>query len=564
MEAKMDYQPIQDDEDALEANGAIQQFAFPQIDLNNQFQNDYNQQHEDLNHLLCDTCNVGVHQSCYGKDLGKGVPGGEWNCERCEFVWRKKRGDFRCCVCRLCRKSEGCLVKVQMWWYHVQCVNWTSEIYFEDYGSKKKLGGSLAKEECMQVQKDTCTYCNIDDCYCIKCDILECNEKFCVRCASNKGIIREDTLMESHKHPDMHDVVYIFCERHINYGVSLVQNKEFNKLRLDPIEIEENAKAILEKKEKRNNIKKRNERMKKIKRTIKKRNLTPSSTDSDSRENGYSEIKDLKKELDSLKYQYSQVSNLLIQGMLGKNANPQELLSHTNNIVETMSKNTSRRIKKVSSSNVKTSRRKKKIQKPRCETHSSLRNCSKQHFRQMSQISEQLDNVSLNSKTKKRSRKAEAKKQDIPILDKLATFKVLDQAATYFCLTDEIYTYQELQKEIIEYFEKLGMYDTSLQIIKVYLCPRARALFQCDIVPKDSIVEKLFTNAKIVNDSADSSMEDCMIPSTASAQSELPSEQSSLCNSELEEFLKKYNLSSEDLLKIASNPQLMGQLEGFQ
>jgi NuA3 HAT complex component NTO1 len=30
--------------------------------------------------ILCDGCNVAVHQTCYGLDLEKGIPKGDWYC----------------------------------------------------------------------------------------------------------------------------------------------------------------------------------------------------------------------------------------------------------------------------------------------------------------------------------------------------------------------------------------------------------------------------------------------------------------------------------------------------
>ena len=33
--------------------------------------------------VICELCNVAVHQTCYGGDLLHGVPMGAWFCERC-------------------------------------------------------------------------------------------------------------------------------------------------------------------------------------------------------------------------------------------------------------------------------------------------------------------------------------------------------------------------------------------------------------------------------------------------------------------------------------------------
>ena len=36
--------------------------------------------------VICDRCNVAVHQSCYGRELQQCVPKGDWYCERCRSM----------------------------------------------------------------------------------------------------------------------------------------------------------------------------------------------------------------------------------------------------------------------------------------------------------------------------------------------------------------------------------------------------------------------------------------------------------------------------------------------
>ena len=36
--------------------------------------------------VLCDLCNVAVHQSCYGSELLDSVPAGDWYCDRCKSM----------------------------------------------------------------------------------------------------------------------------------------------------------------------------------------------------------------------------------------------------------------------------------------------------------------------------------------------------------------------------------------------------------------------------------------------------------------------------------------------
>ena len=40
--------------------------------------------------VLCELCNVAVHQTCYGRELNDGVPKDEWYCNRCKLYPKKK------------------------------------------------------------------------------------------------------------------------------------------------------------------------------------------------------------------------------------------------------------------------------------------------------------------------------------------------------------------------------------------------------------------------------------------------------------------------------------------
>jgi NuA3 HAT complex component NTO1 len=36
--------------------------------------------------VLCDLCNVAVHQTCYAHDIYDKLPEGNWYCNRCKFL----------------------------------------------------------------------------------------------------------------------------------------------------------------------------------------------------------------------------------------------------------------------------------------------------------------------------------------------------------------------------------------------------------------------------------------------------------------------------------------------
>ncbi|CAI2385642.1 unnamed protein product [Moneuplotes crassus] len=470
--------------------------------------------------VICETCNVAVHQSCYGREINDSVPMDDWHCERCKYIKEKKNGDFSHAVCKLCNKNKGCMIRVSLFWYHIQCVNWTSEIYFEDSVKKDKLEGSLAKDECTQVAKDTCVYCKIPDCYCIKCDILGCNEKFCVRCASERGIIKPDDQMDCQKHPELEDVVYIFCERHLTEGINLVQSKAFEKLRLDPVKIEKETQKILQK-EKRNA-----NRRKKVRGRNNANKSNSGTLGSRSRSqlvdrHSSNRVDELESQYDFLKNQYAQLSSLLLQTMINQNVSSKELITLTNRGFNNQSGGTSRSRRKSKRSNacktpsrrnaLNKNTRKKKVEMkskvlPRRTRNSNNRIMYRdvnsavgppQSLNEIEKVMNQFNSsMSLNEqkKQKKRSTKAASKKSkpkppnSSNSFGKSTRFRVSQDVMEYFCFKDEILTSHELQTQILEYFQRIGLYDSESKCVKAFLCGKARKIYNRDIVAEDKIV----------------------------------------------------------------------------
>ena len=86
--------------------------------------------------VLCDLCNVATHQTCYGGDILKKVPTGQWFCVRCTEL--KANLTMKCeeIKCFLCPEQQGVLKKCSFngktVWAHSVCVNWTPEVWFAD------------------------------------------------------------------------------------------------------------------------------------------------------------------------------------------------------------------------------------------------------------------------------------------------------------------------------------------------------------------------------------------------------------------------------------------------
>lgn len=81
--------------------------------------------------VMCDYCNVAVHQTCYGRDLVPRVPDGSWFCARCLALQDINR-PFTIPKCELCPNKKGALVPVGDKWYHISCVNQHKTIWWEE------------------------------------------------------------------------------------------------------------------------------------------------------------------------------------------------------------------------------------------------------------------------------------------------------------------------------------------------------------------------------------------------------------------------------------------------
>ena len=59
--------------------------------------------------IVCDTWNMGVHQSCYGKDILNNIPHENWVWQRCVYVNQKRMGIMH-------MLSEGCVRNIKGLW----------------------------------------------------------------------------------------------------------------------------------------------------------------------------------------------------------------------------------------------------------------------------------------------------------------------------------------------------------------------------------------------------------------------------------------------------------------
>jgi len=105
--------------------------------------------------VICELCFAGVHQNCYQKELLKGVPEGDWFCERCSHLIRNRKK----ASCQLCSWTKGIIVQtLNMGWVHLACVNWIQEIWFNDDDLQFQIvGGQLGHLR----ERLLCKFCKV-------------------------------------------------------------------------------------------------------------------------------------------------------------------------------------------------------------------------------------------------------------------------------------------------------------------------------------------------------------------------------------------------------------------
>lgn len=151
---------------------------------------------DQLNQLVvCNSCNVVVHQKCYGV---QGEVDGSWLCAWCKHFVDVKGGlipgSDRPCV--LCPKTGGAVKRFQrggrgsgesIEFAHLFCSQWMPEVYIDDTRLMEPL---LSIEEIKDVRgKLLCNLCKVRLGSCVRCSDGSCRTSFhpiCAREARNK------------------------------------------------------------------------------------------------------------------------------------------------------------------------------------------------------------------------------------------------------------------------------------------------------------------------------------------------------------------------------------------
>lgn len=150
--------------------------------------------------VYCETCNVGVHVTCFGYPLISEVPEDEWICSRCDSM---NFGAF----CALCPMRYGALKRTtDERWCHLACAQWIPEAFF------RLSSGGREPIDLLQIPSRRfgvrCIHCGSSYGACLSCSEEGCQRSFHVTCGMEKNIYLE------YKETSGADIIISFCSVH--------------------------------------------------------------------------------------------------------------------------------------------------------------------------------------------------------------------------------------------------------------------------------------------------------------------------------------------------------------
>lgn len=150
--------------------------------------------------VFCDSCNICVHQICYG--ILK-IPEGSWICRTCALGIRP--------ACVLCPNRGGAMktTRCGQKWAHVGCAVWIPEVSFFNFTKMEPIIkiSLIAPSRWALV----CSLCNKKEGACIQCHEKSCKTAFHVTCAFQEGLQMRVSVKDLYSDGD---IMKAFCPKH--------------------------------------------------------------------------------------------------------------------------------------------------------------------------------------------------------------------------------------------------------------------------------------------------------------------------------------------------------------
>eukprot|EP00347_Sterkiella_histriomuscorum_P013471 403364586 len=197
--------------------------------------------------VLCDLCNSGAHQSCYGNDILDQIPQDEesWYCQRCRKLLNNPQMTVADIRCHFCNDLKGMMMQClkNQIWAHQTCINYLPDVWFTDE-LKNIIDGKIFANERQTLQCYICRKKSTGAC--IQCDYKNCQQAFHVRCAMTKDIIKDWKTMNQQREDEEAEECFIFCEKHEEVGRRDLQNGGKARLQVpsEKVQIQQKLKKI--------------------------------------------------------------------------------------------------------------------------------------------------------------------------------------------------------------------------------------------------------------------------------------------------------------------------------
>ncbi|CAM8940373.1 unnamed protein product [Rhodiola kirilowii] len=136
--------------------------------------------------VFCDGCDLMVHASCYGNPLIKGIPEGDWFCDKCTF---KAENPSKAITCCLCPSARGGLKSTNDGrWAHIVCAVFVPEAFFVDPQGREGIDVSRISAKRW---KRICYMCKKRKGCVVDCSEAKCCLSFHVTCGLNEDLCIE-------------------------------------------------------------------------------------------------------------------------------------------------------------------------------------------------------------------------------------------------------------------------------------------------------------------------------------------------------------------------------------
>lgn len=169
---------------------------------------------EDGNEMVfCDSCNICVHQACYGITV---IPDDEWLCRPC-------RDGKKNVSCILCPNMGGAFKPTSngQTWAHVACALWTPEVSIGNVSTMEpvtKIKSIPASRWAL-----VCCICNVKNGAPIQCSFKTCKTAYHVTCAFNEKL-KMKAIVDDESNGGVK--LKSYCQRHSDEAKPLITESD--------------------------------------------------------------------------------------------------------------------------------------------------------------------------------------------------------------------------------------------------------------------------------------------------------------------------------------------------